>query len=88
MPNKKGKKKLLVGVTGGIGSGKSLACEYFKRQGCKIFYADDIAKEMYWSNIQLKKELVKHFGRRPDTYGNISFKVQKIVFPSEEIRKG
>jgi dephospho-CoA kinase len=88
MPSKKGKKKLLIGVTGGIGSGKSLACEYFKKLGCKIFYADDIAKEMYRSNIKLKKELVKHFGKRIlDTYGNISFpKFRKIVFSSDRIQ--
>ena len=88
MQNKKGK-KLLIGVTGGIGSGKSLACEYFERLGCEIYYADDIAKELYRSSDKLKKELVKQFG-----IGilvdkkNISFpEFRKIVFSSDTNQK-
>lgn len=77
--------KLLIGVTGGIGSGKSLACEYFQKLGCEIYSADDIAKELYWSNNKLKKELVKQFGYGIlDDKKNISFpEFRKIVFSSD-----
>lgn len=33
----------LIGLTGGIGSGKSTVCGYFKELGCPIIDADVIA---------------------------------------------
>jgi dephospho-CoA kinase len=76
--------KLFVGVTGGIGSGKSLACKYFAQLGCKIFYADDIAKELYVTNPKLKKSLVRKFGKCIiGENGNIDFfEFRKVVFSS------
>lgn len=56
------KKRLFIGVTGGIGSGKSLVCEYFKKLGCKILHADKIAKDIYKTNSELKRKLKKEFG--------------------------
>lgn len=84
MQNKLDKKKLLIGVTGGIGSGKSLACKYFEELGCKIYYADDIAKELYISNIKLWKALIKQFGKRIiGENGSLDFfKFRKVVFSS------
>lgn len=77
--------KLLIGVTGGIGSGKSLACQYFGELGCGIYFADDIAKELYFSNDELKKELIKQFSVKIlDDKGRISFpEFRKIVFSSD-----
>jgi dephospho-CoA kinase len=84
MRNKQGKKKLLIGVTGGIGSGKSLACKYFGELGCEVFYADDIAKELYVSNRALRRNLVKQIGKRIlDGQRNINFfELRKVVFSS------
>jgi dephospho-CoA kinase len=81
--------KLLIGVTGGIGSGKSLTCEYFEKLGCEIYYADDIAKELYRCNDKLKKTLVKQFGNRIlDDKKNISFpEFRNIVFSSDTNQK-
>lgn len=85
MRNKHKRKKLLIGVTGGIGSGKSLACEYLKKLGCSVFFADDIAREMYSTCDELQKKLVKEFGNRIlDDRKLISFdKLRQIVFSSE-----
>src|SRR5687768_8612821 len=55
-------KKIFVGVTGGIGSGKSLVCKYLEELGCKVLYADDLAKKLYETNNKLKNKLVKEFG--------------------------
>ena len=35
----------LIGLTGGIGSGKSTVCGYFKELGCAIIDADEIARK-------------------------------------------
>ncbi|RPI12943.1 MAG: dephospho-CoA kinase [Ignavibacteriae bacterium] len=83
------KKRLFIGVTGGIGSGKSLACEYFEKYGCKVFYADEIAKQLYHENEELKLELVKQFGEKIIGYnGDIDFnEFRQIVFKSDANQK-
>ena len=79
------KKKLLIGVTGGIGSGKSLVCGYFKELGGEIFYADKIARDLYSTNANLKKAIIKEFGKQIlDKDGNISFpKFRTVVFKND-----
>jgi dephospho-CoA kinase len=65
-------KKLKIGITGGVGSGKTLAAKYFESLGYKVIYADKVAKELYKKNPQLKKKLVKEFGKEIlDDSGNI-----------------
>lgn len=55
---------LRVGVTGGIGSGKSYVCKIFEYLGIKVFYADIETKKLYNSNQALKQELIKNFGNQ------------------------
>jgi len=65
--------KLLVGITGGIGSGKTLASKYFGSLGYTVIYADAAAKQLYRSNKVLKQKLVREFGREIlDSKGNVS----------------
>jgi len=51
-----------IGITGGIGSGKSIVCEIFSTLGIKVYKADDRAKALLETNIQVKSELIKAFG--------------------------
>jgi len=51
-----------VGITGGIGSGKSTVCEMWANLGAYILNADELAKELMSNNSQVKKELVDAFG--------------------------
>lgn len=46
-----------IGVTGGIGSGKSEVCRIFERLGIPVLYADDIAKELSNSDPRIKEAL-------------------------------
>lgn len=84
MPAKKLRKsgKLKIGITGGIGSGKSLACKYFEKLGYKVIYADRVAKELYASNRQLIRKLAAEFGREIlDEKGNLSRpEARRIIF--------
>ncbi|MBN2282233.1 MAG: dephospho-CoA kinase [Candidatus Marinimicrobia bacterium] len=50
------------GVTGGLGSGKSTACSFFKEQGCEIFDADTEAKKIIFSSEMVRQKLVEGFG--------------------------
>ncbi len=56
------KDPLIVGVTGGIGSGQSTVCKFFEEWKCKVINADAKAKEAIQRNRQLQYELKKTFG--------------------------
>lgn len=51
-----------IGITGGIGSGKSTACEIFKLLGVSVFHADDEARNLQNNDLQIKNQLIKLFG--------------------------
>ena len=60
---------ILVGLTGGIASGKTEASRIFKKLGARIIDADEIAHALLEPNTQTWKEVVKSFGNgilRPD----------------------
>ena len=53
---------LKVGITGGIGSGKSTICRIFKILGVPVFEADLVAKQLLLTNIEIRNELIRLFG--------------------------
>tara|TARA_Y100000746_G_scaffold85353_1_gene72465 strand:- start:242 stop:838 length:597 start_codon:yes stop_codon:yes gene_type:complete len=53
---------MIVGLTGGIGSGKSAAGKYFVELGIDVIDADDISKNILDKNIKAKKLFIKNFG--------------------------
>lgn len=57
---------LKIGVTGGIGSGKSMVCRIFKILQIPVFDADTVAKTIMTDDIPLRNALVATFGE--DTY--------------------
>jgi len=48
---------LKVGITGGIGSGKTTVCQLFSTLGIPVYYADMRAKELMVEDIQLKTSI-------------------------------
>lgn len=88
MPSKSGfiKGRILIGITGGIGSGKSLAAHYFEKFGGKVINADMLTKELYRTDKELKSKLVKAFGEGIlDDHGFVSGpNARNIIFSSEE----
>lgn len=52
-----------IGITGGIGSGKTTVCEVFKLLGIAVFHADDEARNLQNNDLQIKKHLIEHFGK-------------------------
>lgn len=44
----------IVGLTGGIGSGKTSVCKAFEKRNVPVFYADDEAKKLYLDPVILK----------------------------------
>jgi dephospho-CoA kinase len=55
---------LRIGLTGGIGSGKSTVAQVFETLGIPVYYADAAAKKLMHENRALKAEITKHFGEQ------------------------
>ena len=53
---------LRVGLTGGLGSGKSTVAKIFETLGIPVYYADDAAKRVMNEDGPLKKKIIEHFG--------------------------
>jgi dephospho-CoA kinase len=51
-----------VGITGGIGSGKTTFCKEWEDLGAYVLYADDFAKKLMSENMDLKKKIRDKFG--------------------------
>ncbi|RKD89746.1 dephospho-CoA kinase [Mangrovibacterium diazotrophicum] len=51
-----------VGITGGIGSGKSTICHFFRTLGIPVFEADTEAKKLINSSEAIKNQLIAEFG--------------------------
>ncbi|TCD48419.1 dephospho-CoA kinase [Chlorobium sp. N1] len=60
----------LVGVTGGIGSGKSTLCRFLEEMGCELFEADRVARELQLSDPEIIEGISALFGR--DVYSRSS----------------
>ena len=53
---------LKVGITGGIGSGKTWVCRVFQHLGVPLFNADEEVKNLYQTDETLKGLLITEFG--------------------------
>ena len=76
----------VIGLTGGIASGKSTVSRMLRQKGTYIIDADEIAKEIVKPGKPAWEDIVKHFGREIlDESGNIRRKkLAKIVFSDEK----
>ncbi len=51
-----------VGLTGGIGSGKSEVAKLWEKRGATVLFADDLAKKLMVTSSEVRKQLTKTFG--------------------------
>lgn len=56
-----------IGITGGIGSGKSFICQILRIIGYPVFYADKAAKEVYFDPL-VKEKVIELLG--PEAYSS------------------
>ncbi|MFL5765521.1 MAG: dephospho-CoA kinase [Bacteroidia bacterium] len=52
-----------IGITGGIGSGKTTACKVFEILGIPVYYSDEAAKEILDEDRQVRSYLLAAFGQ-------------------------
>jgi dephospho-CoA kinase len=76
---------LKVGITGGMGSGKSTVAKVFEVLGIPVYYADDAAKRLMNEDETLKQQLEKQFGKETYIDGALNRKyLSALVFNNEE----
>ncbi len=77
---------LKVGITGGIGSGKTTVCKIFETLGIPVYYADDRAKWLMTHDSELVEAISNAFGREaysPEGQLNRAY-LAKVVFGDDE----
>lgn len=76
---------LKIGLTGGIGCGKSEVSNFFNNWGSYIFDADKEAKDIINNNEIAQKEIIKEFGSDVINSNNIidKSKLARIAFQDE-----
>jgi dephospho-CoA kinase len=77
---------LKIGITGGIGSGKSTVAKIFSILGVPVYYADDAAKTIMQTDTLLIEQVKAHFGSHMYDSNNVLDRAAlgKIVFNDKD----
>jgi dephospho-CoA kinase len=79
------KTMLRIGITGGIGSGKSTVAHVFEVMGIPVYYADVEAKKMMNEDEELKQQIIQEFGNESYVNGVLNRQhLATIVFADKE----
>jgi dephospho-CoA kinase len=65
---------LRIGITGGIGSGKSTVARIFNVLGVPVYSSDDAAKRLMNEDEELKNNIINSFGKESYTNGKLNRK--------------
>ena len=80
----------IVGLTGGIGSGKTTVAQIFKSLGVPVYNSDKEAKSLMQSSEVIKQELIQLLGEdcyTADGQLNRSFVASKVFEDAELLEK-
>jgi dephospho-CoA kinase len=81
---------LQIGITGGIGSGKSIVCKIFRSLGVPVYNADQRARELMLSDEFLIAQIRKEFGNasyHPDGSLNRQYLAQLVFEARDKVEK-
>ncbi|MBN1158512.1 MAG: dephospho-CoA kinase [Bacteroidales bacterium] len=75
-----------AGVTGGIGSGKTMVCQVFRLLGVPVYCADDEAKKLYDTSVAVRNRMIGLLGE--DIYSGLHLdrgKLAGLIFNNREL---
>ena len=76
-----------LGITGGIGSGKSTASAFFKKKGVFVIDADSEAKTLFTKDNNLTQRIITTFGPQVTTNNQLDLKrLSELVFSSKSLQ--
>ena len=79
---------IVVGLTGGIGSGKTTVAKMFSKLGVPIYIADDEAKKLMRKSKVIKRKLIALFGEAAYVDGELNKPfIASIIFKDKNILK-
>lgn len=73
----------VLGITGGIGSGKSYVCGVFRSLGCKVYDSDSRTKELYEENPRILEGLTGILGKSILNKGKLNRKAMASIIFSD-----
>ena len=78
-----------LGITGGIGSGKSIVCKVFSLLDVPVYNADIWAKILMNKDLDIKKQMISLFGHEIyDDFGCLNkSKLRSLIFNNQANRK-
>lgn len=77
-----------IGITGIIGSGKSMLSQVFRSMDIPVYDADSKAKSLMNSSLQIRDSLIKEFGEETYLNGKINKEyLRNVVFGDEKKRQ-
>jgi len=80
---------MIIGLTGGIGSGKSAAANFFQKEGITVIDADHLARKVIEQDTPGFKSIIDYFGS--DVIGDDGSidrgKLRKVVFNNHQKKK-
>lgn len=68
---------MIIGITGGIGSGKSTICKKYEQQGYRIYDCDKEAKRIIVSNPQVRARIIALLGE--DVYEGDTYRTDLVA---------
>lgn len=80
---------MIIGLTGGIGSGKTIVSKLFETMGCIIYNSDERAKELYF-NKDIKQQVIALLGKEAyinDVELNKAFIAQVIFSDKDKLQQ-
>ncbi len=80
---------LFVGVTGGIGTGKSTVSKFFEDKGFLVLFADDIAKNLLANDDKIKSKIISEFGEEAyvNDVPNKKFLAERVFGSPERLER-
>lgn len=79
-----------LGVTGGIGSGKTTVCRMLEELGAHVFYADHEGKRILEEDAEARREIIETFGAESYLPGgglNRAFLAQKVFADADKLER-
>ena len=82
-------KKIKVAVTGNIGSGKSSFCNFLSEKGYPVINADAVSKNILSEDGEIKKKVIKEFGKESFVNNEINkkFLAEKVFSDPVKVLK-
>lgn len=79
----------VIGLTGGMGSGKTTVANFFKELGVPVYIADDEAKKLMNTSAQVKSKIIDLMGEKtyPDGLLDRKYVAAQVFNSAEKLEK-